>query len=289
MATIDTARQEPPRTFFLNDPVVRGIIYQIVVGVLVVAFFTWIIRNTAANLAAQNKTTGFDFLWRTAGFDISFTLLPWSRSSFYYEAFAVGILNTLLIAVLGIILATILGFTIGIARLSSNFLIARLATVYIEIIRNIPPVLQLFFWYFAVLKTMPAVRNSIALPLDTFINQRGLFVPRPIFDEKLEFVLIGLVAGLIVALAIRFWARRRLEQTGQRFPAFLTGLAAVILITGAVWLLSGATISFDHQCSTASISAEDWNCRPNSWRCWSGCRSTPRPSLPKLFAAASSR
>src|SRR5688572_26830364 len=156
MAAIETARHEPPQPNFFNDPVIRGVIYQIVVGVLVVLFFVWIISNTAANLAAQNKTTGFDFLWKTAGFDISFSLFPWSRSSYYWEAFLVGLTNTLLVAVIGIIFATILGFTLGIARLSSNWIISRLATVYIETIRNIPLLLQLFFWYFAVLKAMPS-------------------------------------------------------------------------------------------------------------------------------------
>jgi general L-amino acid transport system permease protein len=245
MTAIETARQAPPRTFVLNDPVIRGVIYQIVVAVLVVGFFFWIIQNTAANLAAQNKTTGFDFLWRTSGFDISFTLIPWSRASFYWEAFLVGILNTLLVAVFGIVIATIVGFTIGIARLSSNFLIARLATVYIETLRNIPLLLQLFFWYFAVLKTMPAVRNSLTLPLDVFINQRGLFVPRPIFDDKFLWVAIAFVIGLAIAFVIRGWAKRRLEATGRRFPVFLTSLASIVVVTGAVWIVSGASVTFD--------------------------------------------
>src|SRR5690606_10482809 len=173
MTAIETARHEPPRTSFLNDPVIRGVVYQIVVGALVVLFFVWIIQNTAANLAAQNKTTGFDFLWKTAGFDISFSLIPWSRTSIYWEAFVVGITNTLLVAVIGIVAATVIGFILGVARLSSNFLVARLATIYIETIRNIPLLLQLFFWYFAVLKAMPSVRDSYELGFDSFINQRG--------------------------------------------------------------------------------------------------------------------
>jgi general L-amino acid transport system permease protein len=245
MAAIDTPGQAPPRTFFLNDPVVRGVFYQILVGVLVILFFWWIITNTAANLAAQNKTTGFDFLGKTAGFDISFSLFPWDRTSFYWEAFLVGLTNTLLVAVIGIFFATILGFILGIARLSQNWIIARLATVYIETIRNIPLLLQLFFWYFAVLKAMPAVRQSLALPFDIFVNQRGLFVPRPIFDDRLGPVVIALFVGIAIAFGIRYWARRRLERTGQRFPVFLTGLAAIVVVTGLAWLLSGTTISFD--------------------------------------------
>ena len=245
MAAIDTAPAGPPRTFFLNDPVFRGIIYQIVVGVLVAAFFVWIINNTAINLAAQNKTTGFDFLWKTAGFDISFALLPWDRTSYYWEAFLVGLTNTLLVAIIGVVFATILGFTIGIARLSSNWIISRLATVYVETIRNIPLLLQLFFWYFAVLKAMPAVRNSLALPFDIFINQRGLFVPRPIPDEQFAWVWLGLAVGVAFAIVLRQWAKRRLEATGQRFPVFTTSICAIVLIMAVVWVVSGASVVFD--------------------------------------------
>lgn len=245
MAAIDSAPHAPPRTFFLNDPVVRGIFYQVVVAVLVIAFFVWIINNTAVNLAAQNKTTGFDFLWKTAGFDISFSLLPWNRSSYYWEAFLVGLTNTLLVAVIGIVSATVLGFTIGVARLSSNFIIARLATVYVETIRNIPLLLQLFFWYFAVLKAMPAVRNSLALPFDIFINQRGVFVPRPLPDEQFVWVAAAAAIGLAIALVLRGWARRRLDATGQRFPVFLVSLAVIVGLVGLVWLVSGASVSFD--------------------------------------------
>jgi general L-amino acid transport system permease protein len=245
MAAIETSREPPPRTFIFNDPVARGIIYQIVVTVLVVGFLVWIVQNTAVNLAAQNKTTGFDFLWKTSGFDISFSLFPFDRSSYYYEAFFVGLTNTILVAVIGIVIATALGFTMGIARLSSNFIISRLATVYIETVRNIPLLLQLFFWYFAVLKAMPAVRDSIALPYDIFINQRGLFVPRPIPDEQFIFVAMAFVIAIVVSIFIRQWAKRRLEQTGQRFPVFLVSVALLIVLPAIVWVVAGAQVTFD--------------------------------------------
>jgi general L-amino acid transport system permease protein len=244
MASIDTA-QPPPRSFSFNDPVVRGVIYQIVVAVLVVAFLVWIVNNTAINLKAQNKTSGFDFLWKTAGFNISFTLFPFDRTSLYWQAFLVGLTNTILVAVIGIFFATILGFTIGIGRLSSNYLVSRLATIYVETIRNIPLLLQLFFWYFAVLKTMPAVRDSLALPLDTFINQRGLFVPKPIPDEQFGWVWVGLAVALVLWLVLRQWAKTRLEKTGKRFPVFLGGLAMTIVVVALVWIVSGAAVTFD--------------------------------------------
>ncbi|KQN72702.1 amino acid ABC transporter permease [Devosia sp. Leaf64] len=245
MTTRDLGHDAAPRVSFYNDPKIRGYIYQFIVAAVLVGFIFWIVKNTAANLAAQNKTTGFDFLWKTAGFDISFSLLPWSRASFYWEAFLVGILNTLLVAFIGIILATMLGFTLGIARLSGNFIISSLATIYIEVIRNIPLLLQLFFWYFAVLKAMPAVRNSIALPFDAFINQRGIMVPRPIPDEQFGFTWIGIALAIAAVIALRIWAKRRLEATGQRFPVFLVGLAILIVIPTIVFVVSGASIAFE--------------------------------------------
>ena len=244
MASIDSA-QAPPRNFSFNDPVVRGVIYQVVVAVLVVAFLVWIVNNTAINLKAQNKTSGFDFLWKTAGFDISFSLFPFDRTSFYWQAFLVGLTNTILVALIGIIFATLLGFTIGIARLSSNYLVSRLATVYVETIRNIPLLLQLFFWYFAVLKTMPAVRDSLALPLDTFINQRGLFVPRPMPDEQFVWVWVALAVSVVLWVLLSRWAKARLEATGKRFPVFLGGLLLTVVIVAVVWLVSGASVTFD--------------------------------------------
>jgi len=245
MTTLETGPADAPKVSFYNDPVIRGIIYQVVVAALLAAFVIWIVGNTAANLAAQNKTTGFDFLWKTAGFDISFSLIPWSRASIYWEAFLVGITNTLLVAFIGIVLATILGFTIGIARLSSNFIVSSLATVYVEIIRNIPLLLQLFFWYFAVLKSMPAVRASYELPFDSFINQRGIFVPKPIPDAQFGFVWIGVALAIVAVIALRRWARIRLETTGLRFPVFLSSVAILIALPTLVFIISGASVAFE--------------------------------------------
>ncbi len=226
MAVQDTLGGAAPRSSLLNDPVFRGILYQVLVAAAVIAFFAWIVLNTAQNLAMQNKTTGFDFLFRTAGFDISFTLFPWSRTSLYWQAFVAGLLNTLLVSAIGIFFATILGFSIGIARLSSNWLIARVATVYIETIRNIPLLLQLFFWYFAVLKAMPAVRDSFLLPLGVYINQRGIMVPKPLPDHEFTWVAVAFVLCLIAAIAIGVWATRQRTATGH-YPSSIV-LAARI-------------------------------------------------------------
>ncbi|SEQ58001.1 amine acid ABC transporter, permease protein, 3-TM region, His/Glu/Gln/Arg/opine family [Devosia sp. YR412] len=226
MAVQDNIGGAPPRTSLLNDPVFRGIIYQVLVAAAVIGFAAWIVLNTAQNLAMQNKTTGFDFLFRTAGFDISFTLFPWSRTSLYWQAFVAGLLNTLLVAVIGIFFATIIGFTLGIARLSSNWLISRVATVYIETIRNIPLLLQLFFWYFAVLKAMPAVRDSFLLPLGIYINQRGIMVPKPLPDHEFIWVAVAFVLCLVAAIAIGVWATRQRTLTGH-YPSSIVLAARV--------------------------------------------------------------
>lgn len=245
MTTLNAPEDTVPRTSFFNDPVIRGIIYQVIVAAILVVFAVWVIGNTATNLAAQNKSTGYEFLWAPSGFDISFKILEYSRSSTYFQTLLVGITNTLLVAITGIVFATILGFTIGIARLSSNFIVSSLATLYIEIIRNIPLLLQLFFWYFAVLATMPAVRDSIPLPLNSFINKRGIYMPRPVPDEQFVFVAAAIVVAIVTVIAMRIWARRRLELTGQRFPVFLSTIGLFAVTVGGIWVVSGASITFD--------------------------------------------
>jgi general L-amino acid transport system permease protein len=245
MTVMNTRQDAAPQVNFFNDPVIRGIIYQVVVAAVLVVFFYWIITNTATNLAAQNKSTGFEFLWAPSGFDISFKVLEYSRSSSYFQTLLVGITNTLLVAFLGIIFATVLGFTIGIARLSSNFIISSLATIYVETIRNIPLLLQLFFWYFAVLASMPAVRNSYELPLSSFINKRGIYIPRPTPDEQFAFVWVAIAIAIVAIVAMRFWSMRRLEATGKRFPVFFASIGLLTIIVGGVWLLSGANLSFE--------------------------------------------
>ena len=238
-------RLEPPKTSFFNDPAVRGILYQVVVAGLVIGLFAFIGTNAVQNLIVQRKTMGFDFLNHVAGFDIFFKLIAYDRGSTYWGAFAVGLLNTLLVAVLGIIFATIWGFILGIARLSSNLIISWLATVYIETLRNIPLLLQLFFWYFAVLKTMPNVKQSYAFFGDIFLNKRGLFIPWPVFDNLFIYTAVAIVIGIAGAILVRRWGRMRLEATGQRFPSGWVGLGLVVALPVIVYLVSGSHVTFD--------------------------------------------
>ena len=240
------AQRTAAKASFLYRPEVRQVIYQVVLVVLVVALFYMLISNTAANLRRQNIASGFGFIDRTSGFDISQHLIAYDNSMSYGRAFLVGLINTLLVAGLGIFFATILGFLIGIARLSSNWLIAKLAAVYVEIVRNIPLLLQLFFWYFAVLKSLPAPRQSMSLPGGVFLNVRGLQLPAPIPLPGFGAVWIALLVGVVLSAAVYFWARQRQMQTGAQFPVLWTSLALIVLMPLGVYLAAGAPLAFDY-------------------------------------------
>jgi general L-amino acid transport system permease protein len=203
------------------------------------------IYNAAQNLAHSNIATGFGFWNNTAGFDISQTLIDYSAStSTFGRAFWVGLLNTLLVSAIGIVLATVLGFIIGIARLSRNWLVARIAGGYVELIRNIPLLLQLLFWYNAVLKALPELRSSFTLPGGGFLNNRGLFLPRPAFAPRFDAVLIALSAGIVVAIVLQFWARRRRERTGAEVRILWPTLAAIFGLPFLAFVATGLPVSF---------------------------------------------
>ena len=201
--------------------------------------------NAAQNLAKAHIAHGFGFWNNTAGFDISQTLIDYSSStSTFGRAFWVGLLNTLLVAAIGIVLATILGFVIGIARLSRNWLVARLAGGYVEVIRNIPLLLQILFWYNAVLKGLPEMRGSIALPFGGFLNNRGLFLPKPVFAPDFDAVVIAFAAGLIAAIGWRIWAKRYQARTGAQMPIVLPALAVIFVLPFAVFVVAGKPLTF---------------------------------------------
>ncbi len=230
---------------WLYEAKTRGLIFQIALLIGVAALFIEIALNTAANLKAQNIATGFGFLHKPAGFDISQTLIPYAGTSTYGQVFWVGLTNTLLVAVIGIVLATILGFVIGLARLSSNWLVAKLATVYVEIVRNVPLLLQLLAWYFTLLISLPPPQAYARLPLGIAIDNRGLYLPAPVWQPGMGAVLVALLAGIAGAVAIGLWAKRERLQTGRQVPAFWYGLAAVIAPPLVLFLLLGAPLAFE--------------------------------------------
>lgn len=228
---------------YLNDDRVRRIIAQVSLAGFVVFCFWWLITNTSQNLDQLNKTIGFDFLFQNAGFQIAPTLGTWLfsyevGSSTYWDIYLIGIINTLLIAVLGIFAATIIGFLIGIMRLSNNLIFRSFATVYIEVLRNIPLLLQLFFWYFTVLRSLPDKRGKIDLiPGAISVNLEGLFLPYPIWHSGAGFAGIVLLVATIATMFMRRKSKNRQLLTGHPLPiwritaAIFTAAFLMILVS----------------------------------------------------------
>ena len=224
----------------LTDPQVRAWVFQVVAVLAVVALGWYLFHNTQSNLAQRGILSGFGFLEQSAGFGIPQHLIDYTESDSYGRVFLIGLLNTLLVSVIGIVLATLLGFVIGVARLSPNWLVNKLATVYIEIFRNIPPLLQIFFWYFAVLLPLPGPKQSLSIGDTFFLSNRGLNIPAPSMAEGFWPFLITLGLALLAVLLMARWAHRRFEASGQPFPALLTGLGMLVLLPAFAVLIFGS-------------------------------------------------
>src|SRR5438552_6209752 len=244
MTAVAEARKRPKISFW-NDPKVRSTFVQTVL-VIVLAFFACeIAHNTIISLKSRNSAAGFDFLSRSAGFDIIQTLVTYASGSSYGTALLVGFLNTVLIAILGIIAATLIGFTMGVMRLSKNWLMAKVATLYIEIFRNVPLLLWIFVWYSAVLQPLPGPRQSFNLANLFFLSNRGLMMPKPIFGDGAWLGLAGLAVAVVAWALISRWAKVRQEATGQPFPAFWTGIALVVLLPLLGLAIAGFPITWE--------------------------------------------
>jgi general L-amino acid transport system permease protein len=233
-------------TGYLYRPEVRQVAYQAMLLAALVFVVWWVVDNVADNLRRQNIASGFGFLGRTAGFDVSQSLIEYSNASTYGRAFWVGLLNTLLVAVLGIVAATVIGFVVGIGRLSSNWLIARLAGAYVEAVRNVPLLLQLFFWYFAVLKNLPSPRQSHVLPGGVFLNVRGVYLPAPVPQPGFGIVAIAFALGVLIAMGLWLWARRQQTLTGQRFAVWRGALPAIVGLPLVAYFAAGSPLALDY-------------------------------------------
>ncbi|MCU1728461.1 amino acid ABC transporter permease [Pseudomonas sp. 7P_10.2_Bac1] len=235
----------PKPRFSLGDPRVRAWVFQIIT-VAVVVFVGWyLFHNTQTNLQHRGITSGFDFLERSAGFGIAQHLIHYTESDSYARVFLIGLLNTLLVSVIGVVLATILGFIVGVARLSPNWMINKLATVYVEVFRNIPPLLQILFWYFAVFLTMPGPRNSHNFADTFYMSSRGLNMPAAIATPAFwPFVISVLLAIVAVVVMVR-WANKRFEATGVLFHSFWAGLGLLLVIPGLCVLISGSPVHWE--------------------------------------------
>lgn len=237
--------ENQPKPKFWNDPGNRSFVFQIILVVLLACVIGFVISNTMMNLEQRGISTGFGFLSMEAGFGIPLSLIEYSEASSYGRTFFVGLLNTLLVSVLGIFFATILGFLIGIGRLSENWLIAKISATYIEIFRNLPLLLQIFFWYYAVLRALPQPRQSIEL-WGGFLNVRGLYLPSPVAEAGFINVVVSVGLALLASYFLAKWTKKRQAATGKILPTGWYCAALIVAIPSFVFIANGMPLSLSH-------------------------------------------
>ena len=217
---------------------VRSLTYQWGLVVVIICGMFWVYDIATTNMARLGLKTGFDFLTDEAGFPISPALIDYTPKSTYIEAMIVTLLNTIFLSLIAIILATILGFFIAMSKLSSNLLLRKFGNGYVEVFRNVPLLLQLFFWYFAALKMLPMKRSSISFFDVAFLNIEGFFIPLPILEGGAEFVAWAVLIATLISAIIWAWAKHRQKNTGQPFPSLILGAGLIILLPLLVaWVL----------------------------------------------------
>jgi general L-amino acid transport system permease protein len=237
--------ETPPPVALIYNPKVRSALYQIALALALVWLGYQFALNAAANLGARNIASGLGFFDNTAGFGINQSLIAYDETSSYGRAFLVGLLNTLLVSGTGIVLTTLLGFTVGIGRLSSNWLVARIAGGYVELIRNLPLLFQILFWYLAVLGTLPGPRQSLSVFGTIFINNRGLVVPAFRSAEGFGYVVAALALGVLATIALGLWARRTRDRSGRQISVLGRGAALIVGLPLATFVAAGLPIEVD--------------------------------------------
>lgn len=234
---------------FFNDPKVRSAAIQIILIAILVYAGVSLVVNTAANLAAQGKSFGFDFLHNAAGFDVNQALIDYSRASSFWRVYFVGLLNTLLVAILGVVFATLLGFIIGVARLSKNWIVAKAAYCYVEALRNIPLLLWIFIFYFGVLRLLPNKSEPLGRSFDGaigFLSVGGWIAPKPIAGDLLWLTGLSLIVGVVASIFVSDWAKKRQMATGQQFPRGLAALGLIVGLPFLVFLVTGLPLTFEY-------------------------------------------
>lgn len=239
-------KRAQPEVAFYNNPDNRAIIYQVLALVLIAISIYFVINNMFTNIEKRGINTGFDFLGSEAGFGILQSLIEYDESNSHGKVFIVGLLNTILVSVIGVICATIIGLLVGIGRLSKNFMVSKLSMIYVETFRNIPILLQILFWYNVVLASLPSPKQSMSLFDSIFFNNRGLYIPRPILESGFTPVIIAFVLAIIGVIYLSKWANKKHDETGQEFPVILVSAAILIISPLLVFFVSGspATLEF---------------------------------------------
>ena len=261
MAVADAGRIGGSSTRWYNNPLVRSITIQVLLVLVVVGVVAWLVNNTTTNLHERGIASGFGFLGQRAGFDMVTFLPTNSESTFGYMLFA-GLVDTIVVSLLSIVIATVFGLIVGIARLSSNWLIRSLATLYVEILRNIPPLLVILFWYLAVIATLPGIRDAIQILPYVSLTNRGIFMPRPVPGDGFMWTVAAFLVSLVVAYGIRVWARARQMRTGRSFHAVWAGIGAVVVITGLAFILTGAPLTLELPAKTRFNINGGWDVPP---------------------------
>ena len=238
---------EKPKVKLLNDPKFRSIVFQVILIIFLVWVVWSMIDNASTNLKNAGIASGFGFLSTSSGFGLNFSpFLEYSSSSSFLQVYWVGLQNTLVLAVIGIFFATIIGFVMGVARLSNNWVISKIAYWYVEIMRNTPLLLQIFIWYKGVLATLPLAKNSIDLGALGFLNTKGLFAPKFVTADGAGLIGWALLIALVITFVIKSWAKKRQMATGERFPVFWTGLGLIIGLPLLTYFIMGQPISTEY-------------------------------------------
>ncbi|MGH6659956.1 MAG: amino acid ABC transporter permease [Rhodospirillales bacterium] len=223
----------------------RAVIIQILTLAILFAFFAYIIDNAIQNLARLGKTFSFSFLEQPASYDINQHLIPYTSQDTHLRAMTVGILNTVLVAVCGIVLATAMGFVLGVLRLSKNWLINRMVYCFIEFTRNVPVLLHILLVYGIIVNVLPVPRQALDWGKTAFLTNRGVFIPKPVFEDAFMWTLVAFFAAVAVVWAYRRWARKAQEETGRIYPVFWPGVGIIVMLPALVFWLSGSPLSWE--------------------------------------------
>ena len=240
-----TADNIPEKIPFFNDPAKRSIMFQLGVMLILVLLGYYLIANTMTNLERQSIATGLGFLEKESSFEIGESLISYSAADTYARALLVGVINTLIVSFIGIILTVILGTVIGVARLSANWLVSRMAAVYIEVFQNIPVLLQLFFWYAIFYEFLPSPRQALGLVTGVFLSNRGLVFAVPASHPAHKYMAVAFLGGCVLVYLLRRWARKRQERTGKLFPVLRVSVGILIGLPVITWWLAGAPTAMD--------------------------------------------
>ena len=242
---VSNNKDKSTKSYFWNDEKTRGILYQVITAALVALLGYYLISNVQNNMEKQAIASGFGFMEKEAAFELGESIIEYSAADSYGRALVVGVLNTLKVSFIGIILTTILGTIIGIATSSSNWLVQKLATAYVELLQNIPVLLQLFFFYALFYEALPSPRQALNPFYGLFLTNRGVDFAVPAAHEAHTYMFWAFILSCIIVFFVNRWAQKRQDETGEQFPTLWVGLGIIFGLPTVVWLVFGAPTAMD--------------------------------------------